>query len=90
MRRRYLSGYCTLRGFDLWALDARSLLDVVEAVLVEHGSGWTNVEEVLDAVEAIGGGPTPAKPDRETWGTDAAAQEGQRAMMTAMPRARPR
>lgn len=72
-RWRYLRGRILLAGHDPESFDARDILDVAEAVLVDSFVfGHTAIDEV---VHRLTGALEEVVPDRTTWGTLAHQRE---------------
>jgi hypothetical protein len=75
----YLEGRLLLAGIDTAALAAHQWLAVAYTVLADSIDGMVDRTKVLANLDAQLA--KPALPDRETWGTDPTAVQGQRAMM---------
>lgn len=87
-RHGYLRGRLILAGVDIDELDARSLIDVVEALFIEPAlHGGTSIDDILDKVHRA---MMELVPDRETHGLTPGAIAGAAAADAMFGQARPR
>lgn len=80
----YLHGRLLWAGLPTTGYTLRAFTDLVYAAMADDPDGAYSRRASLDRAMAT------AEPDRDTWGTDAAAQAAQRAMMAQAPAPRRR